>query len=210
MTPKALDLASFNLFYKKDNVLIVDTRHQTQFVSGHIPNALFLGIDGPFEIWSKILLLNTQNQIILVCEVDREKDIINKLESFGITTVLGFLKGGIETYAKSNKELATIKSITPIVFKKELKSIPIVFDVRKKNEYENSHLKSAKHTPLNNLKDYIEHFPKNKPFYVFCGGGYRSVITASILKSIGCNNPIDVKGGFKSFKEAGIKIIANK
>jgi rhodanese-related sulfurtransferase len=49
-------------------------------------------------------------------------------------------------------------------------------------------------------------FPKNKPFYIHCAGGYRSMIASSILKSRGIHNLIDVKGGFKAIQEAGISI----
>lgn len=49
-------------------------------------------------------------------------------------------------------------------------------------------------------------FPKDKTFYVHCAGGYRSVIAASILKSRGIHNLIDIAEGFGGIKTAGLPI----
>jgi len=41
---------------------------------------------------------------------------------------------------------------------------------------------------------------------VHCAGGYRSMIAASILKSRGIHNLIDVAGGMAAIKKAGIPV----
>ena len=43
-----------------------------------------------------------------------------------------------------------------------------------------------------------------KPFYVHCAGGYRSMIAASILKSRGVHNFKEIEGGFKAIAESGV------
>lgn len=43
----------------------------------------------------------------------------------------------------------------------------------------------------------------SKTYYVHCAGGYRSMSFASILKSRGYENLINVDGGFKEIKESG-------
>jgi rhodanese-related sulfurtransferase len=48
-------------------------------------------------------------------------------------------------------------------------------------------------------------YPKNETFYVHCAGGYRSMIAASILKSRGIHNLIDIQGGFAAIKDAGVE-----
>jgi len=42
--------------------------------------------------------------------------------------------------------------------------------------------------------------------FIHCAGGYRSMIAASILKSRGIHNLIDIKGGFAKIKESGMKV----
>ena len=81
-----------------------------------------------------------------------------------------------------------------------------VFDVRKESEYLSEHVKDAENTPLDFLNDHMAEFPKEDTFYVHCAGGYRSVIAASILKSRGIHNLIDIAGGFGALKEAGVPV----
>ena len=81
-----------------------------------------------------------------------------------------------------------------------------VFDVREEGEYLSEHVLDANNTPLAYLNNHLAEFPDTETFYVHCTGGYRSMITASILKSRGIHNLIDVKGGFKAIKEANISV----
>ena len=79
-----------------------------------------------------------------------------------------------------------------------------IFDVRKEGEYVSEHIEGAHNTPLDFINEHLSEFPKDATFYVHCAGGYRSVIAASILKSRGIHNLIDVTGGFKAIKETTI------
>ena len=63
----------------------------------------------------------------------------------------------------------------------------------------------AKNTPLDFLNDHISEFPEKEDFYVYCGGGYRSVIAASILKARGIHNVIDVAGGYAAIRNSNIE-----
>jgi rhodanese-related sulfurtransferase len=103
-------------------------------------------------------------------------------------------------------EYDTVTSIPAEEFKSALdKDIP-VFDVRKNGEWSSEHIENANNTPLDFLNNHLAEFPSDKTFYVHCAGGYRSMIAASILKSRGIHNMIDVAGGMKAIKEAGIPV----
>ena len=108
---------------------------------------------------------------------------------------------------KAGKEYDTVTSVDAVVFKKAMKDKDtLVFDVRKEGEYGAAHLENAENTPLDFINDHLAEFPSDKLFYLHCAGGYRSMIAASILKSRGIHNLIDVAGGFKAIKEAGIPV----
>lgn len=62
------------------------------------------------------------------------------------------------------------------------------------------HVADAPSTPLDFINDHIKDFPVEEDFYVYCAGGYRSVIAASILKARGNHNVIDIAGGFDALK----------
>jgi rhodanese-related sulfurtransferase len=117
---------------------------------------------------------------------------------------LGYLKGGIDAWKESGREIDTLESVSAETLKEELPKGILVFDVRNQGEYASAHLEQAKHAPLGFLNSYLNDFPSTEKCYIHCAGGYRSVIAASILKSRGIHNVVDVAGGFAAMKNAGI------
>ena len=83
-----------------------------------------------------------------------------------------------------------------------------IFDVRKESEHFAQHALNSSNTPLDFINSFLKEFPEKGVFYMHCAGGYRSVIAASILKSRGIHNSIDILGGFKAMQESGIDISA--
>jgi len=78
--------------------------------------------------------------------------------------------------------------------------------MRRESEFLSEHILEAHNTPLNFINDHLAEFKSNQPFYIHCAGGYRSMIAASILKSRGIHNLINIKGGFVAIKKAGVQV----
>ena len=204
---KPLTPEDFEVIVNETNALILDVRHQDDFTKGHIPKSIFIGIDGGFAPWVGAMIGNVKQPILLVTPKGREKETITRLSRVGFDQTLGYLNHGIEAWSKAGNAIDTIDGIevTDLKALKEQKVLNI-FDVRKPGEYASEHLDEAHSTPLSFINDYMDKFPKNEPFYLHCAGGYRSVIAASILKSRGIHNLIDVKRGFAAIKNEGMKI----
>jgi glyoxylase-like metal-dependent hydrolase (beta-lactamase superfamily II)/rhodanese-related sulfurtransferase len=202
----ALNPMEFEVAANETDAMILDVRNEKDFVKGHIPNSIFIGIDGGFAPWVGALIKDVKQEILLVAPEGREEEVITRLARVGFDHTIGFLKGSFEAWKNAGKEIAIIDSISAEEFKSkvELDKHPI-FDVRKSNEFAAEHLNDGKNTPLDFLNDYLAEFPKDETFYVHCAGGYRSVIAASILKSRGIHNLIDVAGGFGAIKKTGMQ-----
>ena len=117
------------------------------------------------------------------------------------------MKGGFKSWVSANKQTDSVHSVAATELEKAVnqnENTP-VFDVRKPGEFEAEHLKIAQSTPLDFINKHLKDFPTNTDFYIHCAGGYRSMIAASILKSRGIHNLIDVQGGYKSLKETDLK-----
>ena len=205
LTPDAFETAA-----NETGAIVLDVRHQDDFVKGHIPRSIFIGIDGGFAPWVGALIADTEQPILLIAPQGREEETVTRLSRVGFDKTLGILKGGFEAWKDAGKETDSIESISAEEFKTRLetKDIP-VFDVRKEGEYISSHLEKATLTPLDFINEHLSEFPSDKDFYVHCAGGYRSVIAASILKSRGVHNLVDVAGGFAEIKKAGIPVTAD-
>ena len=83
-----------------------------------------------------------------------------------------------------------------------------MMDVRKPGEYEAEHIEDAENIPLDFLSEEMDKIDGNKKYHIHCAGGYRSVIAASILKSRGYHNLVDVAGGFKAIRDTKIPLTA--
>ncbi len=202
---KALSAKDFEIIANETNALILDVRNENDFAKGHIPNSIFIGINGTFAPWVGALILDFKQPILLITPEDKEEETIKRLARVGYDATIGYLDGGIESWEKAGFELDTVNCISAETLEDKLKENIVVFDVRKPGEFTAEHLNEAPSTPLDFLNDHLSEFPKEKEFYLFCAGGYRSMIAASILKARGYDNVINVNGGFNAIKKTGIK-----
>ena len=202
LSPEAFEAAA-----NETGAIILDVRHQDDFARGHVPRSIFIGIDGSFAPWVGAMIGNVKQPILLITPEGREEETVTRLARVGFDNTLGYLKGGINSWSKANKTIDTVegievKSFKPLAEKENL----TIFDVRKSGEYASEHLVDAHSTPLDFLNNHMSEFPIKGDFYIHCAGGYRSMIAASILKSRGIHNLIDVRGGFAAIKEGGLKV----
>ncbi|MDA9892581.1 MBL fold metallo-hydrolase [Flavobacteriaceae bacterium] len=202
LSPEAFEIAA-----NETGAIVLDVRHQDDFAKGHIPQSIFIGIDGGFAPWVGAMIGNVDQAILLVTPEGREEETVTRLARVGFDNTLGYLKGGINSWKKAAKTLDTVEGIEvanfkPLAEKEQLN----IFDVRKPGEYLSEHLINANNTPLDFLNNHMSEFPTEGHFYIHCAGGYRSMIAASILKSRGIHNLIDVRGGFAAIKKGEMKV----
>ena len=202
---KPLSVKDFELIANETDAIILDVRHQSEFIKGFIPQSIFIGIDGGFAPWVGALIKDIQQPILLVTPQGKEADTITRLSRVGFDNVLGYLDGSFASWKKMDKEVDTLESVSVDVLEQKINESALVFDVRKPGEFASEHIKIAESTPLDFLNNHISEFPKKKKFYVHCAGGYRSVIAASILKARGFHNVIDVSGGYAAVRKTTIQ-----
>lgn len=204
---QALDPDNFERIANAEGALILDVRHQSEFVQGHVPQSIFIGVDGSFAPWVGALIGDTQHPLLLITPEGREEETVTRLSRVGFDQSLGYLEGGFEAWKNAGKEFDTISSVSAEDFADSFDpNTTLVFDVRKEGEYLSEHVEKANNTPLDHLNDALKDFPHHGTFYVHCAGGYRSVIAASLLKKRGIHNMIDVQGGFKAIKNTSIPV----
>jgi rhodanese-related sulfurtransferase len=156
-------------------------------------------------MWVGEMIPDIKQPILLVTDPGKEEESIIRLSRVGYDNTIGYLKGGFAAWKAAGKEVDTVNRITAAEFAKRYKEQPLVFDVRKKSEYDSEHVVGAINVPLNQINQHLAQFPKDKPFIVHCAGGYRSMIAASILKQRGWDDFVDVEGGFGAIKETDVK-----
>ncbi|MFN3639631.1 MAG: MBL fold metallo-hydrolase [Flavobacterium sp.] len=201
---KAFDPTTFEVVANDTDALVLDVRHQDDFAKGHIPKSIFIGLEGGFAPWVGALILDYKQPILLVTPEGKEEETITRLARVGYDNAVGYLKGGFAAWREAGMEYDTVASVDATELEEKLKEKINVFDVRKPGEYASEHIVDVPSTPLDFINEHLAAFPKEEPFYVHCAGGYRSMIAASILKSRGYHNVIDVRGGYAAIKNTSI------
>ncbi|MBX3043191.1 MAG: MBL fold metallo-hydrolase [Candidatus Kapabacteria bacterium] len=193
------------------SALMLDSRYQQVFNKSFIPNSVNISLDGQFAPWVGALIPDIKQPIVLITEEDKLEETLMRLARVGYENVLGYLEGGIEAWKNAGKEIDIIHSISPSELKERVESgnkINIL-DVRRPSEYEISHIPGAVNFPLDYINERMHEIDRNTDYILHCSGGYRSMTTASILRSRGFDNVIDVDGGFNAITETGIKLVSN-
>lgn len=203
---RPLNANDFDVVANEDRPLVLDTRPAAVFARGFIPNSINIGLDSNFAMWVGELITDIEQPILLVTEPGREEESIIRLSRVGYDNTIGYLDGGFDAWNNAGKEVDTVMRISADEFKKCYTAMPLIFDVRKKSEYDSEHVDGAINVPLNRISEQLAEFPKDTPFILHCAGGYRSMIAASILKARGWENFMDVESGFSGIKKTGVKV----
>lgn len=201
----ALDPETFDGIANHEGAMVLDTRSPIEFVEGHIPNSIFIGIDGSFAPWVGALIPDLNQPLIIVAPQGREEEVVTRLSRVGFDNTLGYLHGGISAWAKSGKEVASVEQIGAEEFAKQSRTESLqLVDVRKPGEFEAEHIDGAWSLPLDYVNEKMEAIEEGRTFYAHCATGYRSVIFNSILKARGKHNVIDIAGGFAALSETDL------
>jgi rhodanese-related sulfurtransferase len=199
LTPEGFEAAA-----NETGAVVLDTRNAKIFSEGFIPNSINIGLDGQFAPWVGAMLPDVNQELLLVTEIGQEEETVKRLARVGYDHVIGFLKDGFEAWKIAGKEMDSVTRISADDFAERFKNAPIVIDVRKPGEFAAEHVDGAKSIPLDFINEDMAEFPKEEPFILHCAGGYRSMIAASILKSRGYNNFIEVEGGFSAIAKTAV------
>ena len=195
----------FKALANQTDALILDVRHQDEFVKQHIPGSIFIGLQGQFAPWVGALIKDVKQPLLLVTPEGQEEEAITRLSRVGFDNTLGYLKGGLNSWKASNFEVDSVASVSPEEFEKNYKDNKVI-DARKPGEYNSEHVENAVNIPLDFLNDYLSEVPKENNFYVHCAGGYRSVIWASIMKARGYHNMINIEKGMAGIRNTNVPL----
>ncbi len=184
--------------------MVLDTRSSSKFSLGFIPGAVNVDLDGQFAIWVGTLI-SIEQSLLIVADKGREKEAITRLARIGFENVVGYLNVEMDQWTY---ETDFIKTMNPDEVDFELVNLSsTLLDVRRVGEVEKEKMKESYHIPLHELNNRMKELDKNKKVVVYCAGGYRSMIAASILKRNGFKNVININGGINLIKNVHPELV---
>jgi hydroxyacylglutathione hydrolase len=186
---------------------VLDTRDATEFASAHLAGSINIGLIGQYATWAGTVL-DRKNPIVIIADPGRENESAIRLGRIGFDHVAGYLQGGLRSL-ESRPELIAFTERLSAPFAAELLSSaqpPLAIDVRAPRERDQKHIAGSLSIPLNHLAENFEKLPKDRPLLVYCAGGYRSSIAASLLQRGGFDSVGEIAGGIAGWEAAKLPV----
>lgn len=110
-----------------------------------------------------------------------------------------------EFLALTNEAKAQVREVSVAESLERQKAGAQIIDVREDNEWSLGHADGATHMGRGIIeRDIVQTYPdKNTELILYCGGGYRSALSAESLQRMGYTNVWSMAGGWKAWKDAG-------
>lgn len=183
--------------------VLVDGRGPEDFALGHLRQAINIGLEGRYAEFAGSVL-PTDVDIVLFTEPGQELEGKNRLARIGFDRVIGYLDTPFEVMFAHQGDVQVASRLTAKAFDQraaELSDLQVV-DVRNPGEVEAGTIPDAIAIPVGQLPSRLSELDPTKPTVVYCAGGYRSSVAASLLRRNGFGDVSDILGGYGAWDES--------
>jgi hydroxyacylglutathione hydrolase len=186
---------------------VLDTREPTEFAAAHLAGSINIGLGGQYATWAGTVL-SRERPIVVIAAPGRESEAAMRLGRIGFDNVAGYLQDGVRSLDARPDLMRTTDRLSAELAAARLASddAPLAVDVRASGERMAAHIPGSIHVPLNRLSERIQELPRNRPLLVYCAGGYRSSIAASLLQHHGFPDVSEIAGGIAAWDTARLPV----
>jgi len=186
--------------HQRAGAVVIDARDDMTFAAGHLRGSINVGLGGRFaEYAGEVMLPDTA--IVLVTPPGHEAEAKTRLARIGFDRVVGALERPYLSLLDHPQQVATLSRLGVAELDRRRQSIPDLqlIDVRNPSEFALGTVPGAIPMPLPSLLVRLDELDPSAPTLVFCAGGYRSAIAASLLSAHGFRDVSDLLGGYTAW-----------
>lgn len=183
--------------------VLVDGRTPEEFAQGHLRQAINIGLEGRYAEFAGSVLPSDVD-IVLMTDSGQALEGKNRLARIGFDRVIGYLTEPYQTMVAHRDDVQVASRLTAQAFDErsaQMADLQIV-DVRNPGEVAAGIIPNAVAIPVGQLPSRLGELDATKPTVVYCAGGYRSSVAASLLRQNGFADVSDILGGFGAWAEA--------
>jgi hydroxyacylglutathione hydrolase len=207
LNPMTLELV---LALQRTGGQILDTRDPSEFASAHLTGTINVGLGGQYATWAGTIL-DRERPIVIIADPGREQESAVRLGRIGFDHIVGYLDEGLRSLESRPDLTATTERISaPLAAERLASGEAIAVDVRAPREREQKSVAGSVGVPLNHLVERAQELPKDRPLLVYCAGGYRSSIAASLLQRAGFTRVGEIAGGIAAWETANLPLSCNR
>ena len=181
----------------------VKTCGPEEFGLGHLKGAINIGLEGRYAEFAGSVV-KPDVDIVLMTEPGLELEGKNRLARIGFDRVIGYLNEPYQTMFANRDDVEVASRLTSSAMAERIADVPElqVVDVRNPGEVTDGMIPGAVNIPVGQLPDRTGELDPRRPTVVYCAGGYRSSVAASLLRQRGFADVSDVLGGYGAWAEA--------
>jgi hydroxyacylglutathione hydrolase len=184
---------------------ILDTRDPAEFAAAHLAGSLNVGLGGQYATWAGSILSH-EHPIVIIADPGREHEAATRLGRIGFDHIVGYLQDGLRSLETRPDLTATTERVSAPLAAELLAEGSLAVDVRSTGERAQKAVAGSVNIPLSHLAERAKELPKNRPLLVYCAGGYRSSIAASLLKQQGFTQVSEIAGGLAAWETAKLPV----
>lgn len=204
LQPLSLDRV---LRLQAEGAQILDTREPEEFAAAHLAGSINIGLSGQYATWAGTVL-HREKPIVIIAAPGRESEAAVRLGRIGFDHVAGFLENGMSSLEKRPELTESTERYSPARAAELLASpeAPQLLDVRAPRERAEKSIAGSLSIPLPQLANRLAELAKNRPLLVYCAGGYRSSIAASLLQRAHFPHVSEIAGGITAWDAANLPV----
>lgn len=181
---------------------ILDTRDPAEFAAAHLAASINIGLGGQFATWAGTIL-DRDHPIVIIADPGREPEAATRLGRIGFDHIVGYLQDGLRSLESRPELTATTERISaPLAAERLAAGAALAVDVRNPGERNQKSIAGSIGLPLNHLRERLEALPRDRSLLVYCAGGYRSSMAASLLARHGFTGVSEIAGGLAAWEAA--------
>jgi rhodanese-related sulfurtransferase len=141
---------------------------------------------------------------VLITDPGQELEGKNRLARIGFDRVVGYLADPYQVMFEHRDAVHVASRLTAAAFEQRRAEIPElqIVDVRNPGEVTAGTIPGAATIPVGELPRRVDELDRSKPTVVYCAGGYRSSVAASVLRQRGFTDVSDIVGGYGAWSAA--------
>lgn len=180
----------------KAGAILIDARETTEFAAGHLRGAINIPVDGRMAETIG-MVVKPEDTIVLMAPEGEEQEAGVRFARIGYDHVVGFIPRPEAYLIDHQDQVARASRLTPSQLEVAVGHGDVqLIDIRNAGETESGMMPGAVNIPLAQLSRRIEELDPEKPTVLYCAGGWRSSVGASVLRHHGFADVSDVLGGY--------------
>ena len=185
-----------------DGALVLDARPAAEHSAGHLRGSVSVPADGRMAETVGMVVSPDRRVVLLTANGD-EQQAATRLARIGFDQVVGYVPDPEGYLVRNADRVERASRLTAAAAESALRDNDVqLVDLRNAGELSIGAVPGAVHIPLPELTARLGELDPARPVLLYCAGGWRSAVGASVLRAHGFTDVSDLLGGYGAWSLA--------